>query len=74
MSALGHKQTYAPQEGMSALPPKADMCSATRDVCYGPIADIALFDDLVCAGEQRRRHREPERSGRLGIDDQLELV
>src|SRR5262249_35559127 len=29
MSALGHKQTYAPQKGMSALPPiateKADM-------------------------------------------------
>jgi hypothetical protein len=21
--------------------PKADMCGATRDVCYGPIADIA---------------------------------
>jgi hypothetical protein len=25
---------------MSALPPKADMCGATRDVRYGPIADI----------------------------------
>ena len=25
---------------MSALPPKADMCGATRDVCFGPIADI----------------------------------
>src|SRR5262245_37284583 len=25
---------------MSALPPKADMCAATRDVRYGPIADI----------------------------------
>src|SRR5215472_12119709 len=25
---------------MSALPPKADMCSATIDVCFGPIADI----------------------------------
>jgi hypothetical protein len=24
---------------MSALPPKADMCSAARDVCYGPKAD-----------------------------------
>jgi hypothetical protein len=23
---------------MSALPPKADMCSATRDVCFGPKA------------------------------------
>jgi hypothetical protein len=35
MSALGHKRTYAPQKAMSALPPKADMCSATRDVCFG---------------------------------------
>jgi hypothetical protein len=26
---------------MSALPPKVDMSSATRDVCYGPKADIA---------------------------------
>jgi hypothetical protein len=25
---------------MSALPPRADMCSATRDVCFVPIADI----------------------------------
>ena len=28
MSALGHKQTFAVQNGMSALPPKADMCGA----------------------------------------------
>jgi len=27
--------------GMSALPPKADMCGATGDVRYGPKADIA---------------------------------
>ena len=25
---------------MSALPPKADMCSARGHVCFGPIADI----------------------------------
>ena len=25
---------------MSALHPKADICSATARVCYGPIADI----------------------------------
>jgi hypothetical protein len=57
MSALGQKQTFAPQQGMSALLPiatakadilrfvmsalllKADMCGATRDVCFGPKAD-----------------------------------
>ena len=40
MSALGQKQTCAAQKGMSALPPKADMCDATRDVRFVPIADI----------------------------------
>ena len=40
MSALGQKRTYAVQKGMSALPPKADMCAATRYVRFVPIADI----------------------------------
>ena len=31
----GHQQRV-----MSALPPKADMCGAARDVRFGPIADI----------------------------------
>jgi hypothetical protein len=33
------KQTCAVQTGMSALPPKADMCGATRYVRFVPIAD-----------------------------------
>ena len=41
MSALGHKRTFAVQNVMSALPPKADMCGATRDVRFVPIADMA---------------------------------
>jgi hypothetical protein len=28
---------------MSALPPKADMCDATADVCFEPKADIELM-------------------------------
>ena len=40
MSALGQKQTFAVQKGMSALPPKADMCGATSDVRFVPIADM----------------------------------
>ena len=40
MSALGQKQTCAAQKVMSALPPKADMCGATRNVRFVPIADI----------------------------------
>src|SRR5262245_13842712 len=40
MSALGQKQTFAVQKGMSALPPKADMCGAVADVRFGPKADM----------------------------------
>ena len=40
MSALGHKRTFAVQYVMSALHPKADMCSAARYVRFVPIADI----------------------------------
>jgi len=40
LSALGQKQTCAAQNVMSALRPKADMCSANRHVCFGPKADI----------------------------------
>jgi hypothetical protein len=58
MSALSQKQTFAPHKVMSALPPKADMCGAARDVRFGPKADIAgeLFDHLVGAGKKGGRH------------------
>jgi hypothetical protein len=39
MSALGYKPTFAPQNGMSALPLKADIRTAKADVRYGPKAD-----------------------------------
>jgi hypothetical protein len=47
-SAKGHvrfalnsdRESGFPQKVMSALTPKADMCAATTDVGYGPIADI----------------------------------
>ena len=44
MSALGHKRTFAVQLGMSALPPKADMCGALSEVRFVPIADIAPYE------------------------------
>jgi hypothetical protein len=51
------RKSGPPQNVMSALPPKADMSSANRHVCFGPIADmINLFDHLVGAGEYGRRH------------------
>jgi hypothetical protein len=34
------RKSGLPQLVMSALPPKADMCGATRDVRFGPKADI----------------------------------
>jgi hypothetical protein len=37
---LGQKQTFAVQKGMSALPPKADMCGALGDVRFVPEADM----------------------------------
>src|SRR5215472_8604802 len=40
MSALGHKQTYPVQNSMSALLPIADIRGASRNVRYGPIADV----------------------------------
>jgi hypothetical protein len=40
------------------------MCTATK---------IALFNDLVGAGEQLRRNVDVERPGGLEIDDELEF-
>src|SRR5262245_46753727 len=75
MSALGHKQTCASQKAMSALPPKADMCGATRDVRFGPIADIRphSIDQFISAAEQRLRHDEAERLGGREVDYKLIL-
>jgi hypothetical protein len=73
MSALGHKQTLALQQTMSALPPKADICSALAHVRYGPIADLDLFDHLVSSREQVIRWIDAKRLGRLEVDDKLKL-
>jgi hypothetical protein len=60
MSALGHKQTFAVQNGMSALHPKADMCAATKDVRYVPEADIGfLFNHLVGTSVKHCRNLNP---------------
>ena len=44
MSALGQKRTFAVQKGMSALPPKADMCGATRYVRFVPSPTFRLIN------------------------------
>jgi len=70
MSAKGQKQTYAVQNGMSALPPKADMCSARADVRFGPIADIRrrLFDHIVSGQKNAIWYGDANRFRGLEID------
>ena len=55
---------------MSALHPKADMCSAQAYVRFVPIADnvAKLLDHLVGTIKQRRRHSKPERLGGLQVN------
>ena len=45
---------------MSALPPKADMCSANRDVRFGPIADIVAASKLFASAWSTGRTREKQ--------------
>src|SRR6516165_2152990 len=48
MSALGQKRTWEHLQSMSALPPKADIGTQSRDVRFVPKADIRrpLNDDV----------------------------
>src|SRR5262245_43729745 len=56
MSALGQQATCAPQKVMSALAPKANMCGATTDVCYGPIADTTADPESSKSGNGDLQH------------------
>ena len=53
MSALGQKQTFAVHQPMSALPPKADMCSALAHFRFVPKADIATITNVQAAIRSR---------------------
>src|SRR5262245_62130176 len=54
---------YEDAIGMSALPPKADMCGATRDVRFGPMAGrVSMKTHDVIIGFHRGpplMHRDP---------------
>ena len=45
---------------MSALPPKADMCSATSHVCFGPGADMCSATSHVRFGPKADIATKPE--------------
>jgi hypothetical protein len=57
MSALGQKRTSRSVEAMSALPPKADIETQSRDVRFVPFPDIlrsnekTLFEHFIDTGE-----------------------
>ena len=54
-------------------PPKADMRGAIADVCFGPKADIGLFDYLISGLLQMQRHGKAECPGGLKVDYEHEL-
>ena len=68
-----------PQMVMSALPPKAEMCGATGDVRFGPIADSCtaakgtLFDHVIDDGENAGRNGEAECPCGREVDNELEF-
>jgi hypothetical protein len=64
MSALGQKQTYAVHNGMSALPPKADIHSVPGALPRGSQFEHTLAGSdpfrviVVCVAIEREPHRE----------------
>ena len=58
------RKSEFPHEVMSALPSKADMCSAPAYVCFGPIADIEFQTMPASVGtaqnrKSRKRNNRP---------------
>src|SRR5262249_10093497 len=64
MFALGQKQTYAVHKGMSALLPKANMCTAVADVRFRLKADMCGATHRRKEGDQSRRRRSWWLAGR----------
>ena len=71
MSALGQKQTFAPQNSMSALPLKADMCGAQAHVCFGPKADIRF---LLTKTRSRSRYACNRRAWQMSLLREARLI
>jgi hypothetical protein len=79
-SPLGPKAKYSIRRMWSAVPPTPD--EATAPACPScaqqqtrAVQQItSLFDHLVGAGEQRRRHAEAKRFSSLEVDYEIELL
>src|SRR5262249_54046567 len=71
MSALGQKRTSEHVQSMSALPPKADIETQSRNVRFVPKADIcgAAIDVVSSAAPSRRSCHTP-----LRTDDAFSLL
>jgi hypothetical protein len=65
LGLLSPRSKFAVQNGMSALPPKADMCSAKRDVRFVPLADIRQKKEAA------RGQAASKRTSRLGTEGDL---
>jgi hypothetical protein len=67
MSALGHERTFAVQKVMSALPPKAEMCSAQVHVRFVPIADMKALQERLSDEGRSARQDNPDLSELTGL-------
>ena len=72
---FGSKADICGANGMSALPPKADMCVATKDVRFGPKSDMTgLFDHLAGEAQNRGGYFHPKRLCCPQIDDKFKVT
>jgi hypothetical protein len=70
MSAFGRKHTFAVQQPMSALPPKADICTAIAHVRFGPKADIsalAKIPKFLAANDKTKVQRQITGLSNFGV-------
>jgi hypothetical protein len=75
MPQMGHQHRFGPNVGHFRSIPDSDLQVARRAVRFGAkrATSAASLDHLVGAGEQRRRHVQPERFSCFEINGQLEF-